>query len=145
MKNTTTLLGCLLLLNVSCATTKTTTVDKSTESETDYANLSQDPEVSTYNYFERDKAAFLGKDTPARLHQPFTDEELAAELTFQEEQELAQSLMPEEEQEVPTAKISRAPGMVHSPYGIGDLVDVSGFPSGSVVKCPITHLPFRVP
>lgn len=36
-------------------------------------------------------------------------------------------------------------GFVHSPYSKQDLVDVSGIPTGTKVKCPYTGKTFRVP
>ncbi|MFN0126514.1 MAG: hypothetical protein ACKV19_07515 [Verrucomicrobiales bacterium] len=51
------------------------------------------------------------------------------------------------EPEMPTASwVPNKPGLVQSPFGKpGDLVDVTGKPTGSRVVCPYTNKPFRVP
>lgn len=49
--------------------------------------------------------------------------------------------------EMPTAAwVPNKPGLVQSPFGKpGELVDVTGKPTGSRVVCPYTNKPFRVP
>jgi hypothetical protein len=42
--------------------------------------------------------------------------------------------------------IPSLPGFVYSPYATpSQMVDVSGLPPGSIVMCPYTHRPFKVP
>lgn len=52
----------------------------------------------------------------------------------------------EKKESLPTAITTDRPGFVQSPYGNpGQLVDVTGLPSGFEVKCPYTGKLFRVP
>jgi hypothetical protein len=131
---------------VTTTTTKDRLVDNPTG--TNPSGVSSDEteaqKKAASDYFQKDKVEFL-ESNDGKTRQPVTQEELDAQLNLQSDQAMAEQMLPEEEPYIPTAQPAHAPGKVISPYGFGDMVDVSGYPSGTVVKCPHTLKPFRVP
>lgn len=135
------------LLTAACSTTSSETsrlVDNPARGHEEGQSLNQTGHGGNA-YLEKEKAEFLADDAAGKNRQPISEGEIEAQVKFQQDQERAKELLREQEEYIPVAVPANAPGKVHSPFSPGDMIDVSGFPSGSVAKCPYTLKSFRVP
>lgn len=99
---------------------------------------------------DADKAAFeTGGESPL-AGKTFTKTELLTRQNEIQQQSSAENLFsqntsfPDDGTELPVAATTSQANLVQSPYS-ENLVDITGFPSGSIVMCPHSLKKFRVP